>query len=663
MPMNTVAAEGGTEIRHCQMVSLKVSASKDRSLSSGSDHSIPDDVHPPTLNSASPDPPPDPPDETKEQPKEDFGDTSPLFTPPLYRQRYTFTRDILKQHQVESVVDMGCSQPRLLEVLRHLDFRSLNGVDLLRNDLDEGRQWLRPMPGDFLDRRTKPLAIRLFCGSLTERDDRLVSCCEAITMIEVVEHLEPDVLAAFPATVFGFYRPRVVVMTTPNVEFNVVFKTRDRGFTGFRHWDHKFEWTRAEFRDWCHEVAADFEYDVEFHGIGEVPTCLEGEGDWGNIGKCSQAAVFLRRKEANLDIDWTVVDSRWMEDSNPPADSPYPLEIVSEFIFPVVEQRDLEQIKESELIYSVHRASISRCTDLEEQYWRIANNEQFENIEDAESNATFMARSDTWPITDVDLPLEQLLLDFSKVSSAFPNIASLVETTKRLSNSNPAWRFDENTLTLWVNTDDGNDLANYYNDNDDGSSVETPYDNEMLQVHCNIKQEEESWDSETSGPDEVPRAADAELPVTVAAQPQSIWQKLRENDWRVDCSEEETEVDQESDRWSPISKSPIPGDSDHFDPQLAVDRSDEENDTFTAEAGAAGGDDVMEVAVPEDWDIEIEEAAAKRREKASNHLENWLFNKPVKPPTPWLLWIPEQFADAENDDSKPLVLSLGHVHF
>merc|ERR1719383_1658496 len=87
-------------------------------------------------------------------------------------------------------------------------------------------------------------------------------------MVEVVEHLEAEVLAAFPAVLFGFYRPRVVVMTTPNSEFNVVFGP---DFTGFRHWDHKFEWSRQEFEEWSHGVARHYGYEVEFHGIGDIP--------------------------------------------------------------------------------------------------------------------------------------------------------------------------------------------------------------------------------------------------------------------------------------------------------------------------------------------------------------------------------------------------------
>ena len=61
-----------------------------------------------------------------------------------------------------------------------------------------------------------------------------------------IEHLTPDVLAAAVVNVFGNIKPRAVVMTTPNAEFNVLFP----GFSGFRHWDHKFEWTRDEFQQW-----------------------------------------------------------------------------------------------------------------------------------------------------------------------------------------------------------------------------------------------------------------------------------------------------------------------------------------------------------------------------------------------------------------------------
>lgn len=61
-----------------------------------------------------------------------------------------------------------------------------------------------------------------------------------------IEHLEPDILDSVPKVVFGQLAPKVVIVTTPNVEFNVLFPD----LKGFRHYDHKFEWTRAEFQEW-----------------------------------------------------------------------------------------------------------------------------------------------------------------------------------------------------------------------------------------------------------------------------------------------------------------------------------------------------------------------------------------------------------------------------
>lgn len=61
-----------------------------------------------------------------------------------------------------------------------------------------------------------------------------------------IEHLIPEHLEKMPAVIFGQLSPTVVIVTTPNAEFNVLFPNLE----GFRHWDHKFEWTRQEFQDW-----------------------------------------------------------------------------------------------------------------------------------------------------------------------------------------------------------------------------------------------------------------------------------------------------------------------------------------------------------------------------------------------------------------------------
>ena len=86
---------------------------------------------------------------------------------------------------------------------------------------------------------------------------------------------------------FGLMRPKVVVLTTPNGEYNVLFKN----FSGMRHYDHKFEWTRFEFESWCNAIATTYCYDVEYGGIGEPPPAHQ------SVGYCSQMAVFTLRSE------------------------------------------------------------------------------------------------------------------------------------------------------------------------------------------------------------------------------------------------------------------------------------------------------------------------------------------------------------------------------
>ncbi|MBS1998396.1 MAG: 3' terminal RNA ribose 2'-O-methyltransferase Hen1, partial [Cyanobacteria bacterium SZAS LIN-2] len=52
-----------------------------------------------------------------------------------------------------------------------------------------------------------------------------------------------------------------------------------------RHNDHRFEWTRAEFRSWAEAVAARYGYSVEFRPVGEEDEVL---------GPPTQMGVFSR---------------------------------------------------------------------------------------------------------------------------------------------------------------------------------------------------------------------------------------------------------------------------------------------------------------------------------------------------------------------------------
>jgi hypothetical protein len=101
--------------------------------------------------------------------------------------------------------------------------------------------------------------------------------------VEVIEHLDPARLAAFERVIFGETKPLLLVVTTPNVEFNVRFESLPAG--KMRHRDHRFEWTRAEFRGWCGRVANEYGYAFEWMPVGNEDA---------DVGPPTQMGVFTR---------------------------------------------------------------------------------------------------------------------------------------------------------------------------------------------------------------------------------------------------------------------------------------------------------------------------------------------------------------------------------
>jgi 3' terminal RNA ribose 2'-O-methyltransferase Hen1 len=107
--------------------------------------------------------------------------------------------------------------------------------------------------------------LKLIHGSLNYRDARLAAF-DAAAVVEVIEHLDLPRLHAFERVLFEFAKPKTVVITTPNAEYNVKFETLPAG--KFRHKDHRFEWTREQFQSWASNVAQRFSYTVQFLPIG-----------------------------------------------------------------------------------------------------------------------------------------------------------------------------------------------------------------------------------------------------------------------------------------------------------------------------------------------------------------------------------------------------------
>jgi 3' terminal RNA ribose 2'-O-methyltransferase Hen1 len=197
----------------------------------------------------------------------------------LHDLRLNTVAKLLAACGAKSVADLGCGEGKLLaRLVRNQQFKKIIGLDASTRCLERAAGRLHfDRPGDTTRER-----VTLLHGALTYRDERWHGL-DAVALVEVIEHLDPDRIAALREVVFGAARPKTVVITTPNADYNVLFPNLAAG--ALRHADHRFEWSRAEFRNWIAGIEENYDYSATFSGIGE---------EHPEFGAVSQVAVLTR---------------------------------------------------------------------------------------------------------------------------------------------------------------------------------------------------------------------------------------------------------------------------------------------------------------------------------------------------------------------------------
>ncbi|MDR0356527.1 MAG: 3' terminal RNA ribose 2'-O-methyltransferase Hen1 [Deltaproteobacteria bacterium] len=196
----------------------------------------------------------------------------------LYKLRQTAIISELQEAKVKSVLDYGCGEGRLLpRLLRLGQFEKIGGLDVDLEALSRAEQRVERIF------HCRPAAAEFYHGALTYLDDRLLGY-EAVVCQEVIEHLDLWRLPLFADVVFGQMKPRIILVTTPNFEYNVNYQTLREN--AFRHADHCFELDRAAFKAWAEEIAERFGYRLTIKGIGEEKTETGYPTQMGVFEKC-----------------------------------------------------------------------------------------------------------------------------------------------------------------------------------------------------------------------------------------------------------------------------------------------------------------------------------------------------------------------------------------
>lgn len=199
---------------------------------------------------------------------------------PLDQLRLEAVRQEVIRCGASSVIDLGCGEGKLLELLLPVrEIGKLYGMDVSGEALEKARKRLlhNIYPGQ--ERRLP----KLFQGSLLYQDSRICGF-DAACVVEVMEHIVLEKLPIFEKVLFQKASPSTVILTTPNREYNMRYHCVNRRM--FRHEDHRFEWTRKEFAAWAARICEQYGYEAEVKGIGEMDEKYGFPTQMGVFTKC-----------------------------------------------------------------------------------------------------------------------------------------------------------------------------------------------------------------------------------------------------------------------------------------------------------------------------------------------------------------------------------------
>lgn len=224
-----------------------------------------------------------------------------VFTPPLQYQRNAFVRDILYAYNAEGtelirkLAVLGCgalSLERFMILLfGTVSIERVISVDIDEHEIAKGLKLFSAAEHQnqsvICCSNSLPILIEVYVGDILEYDERLAGT-ECVCSIDVIEHIPVEDATRYVRSVLANIHPKLFIISTPNHEYNEAFGLP---VDEFRHTDHKFEFTRHEFRSWLYGIVRDFDsvYDYAVQYVGNVQ-------GYYRLGGATQFGIIRRKR-------------------------------------------------------------------------------------------------------------------------------------------------------------------------------------------------------------------------------------------------------------------------------------------------------------------------------------------------------------------------------
>lgn len=198
------------------------------------------------------------------------------MTTDLHQDRLNAVVRAINETGARTILDLGCGAGDLILRLAMLPgITRITGID---TDLDALRR-LQARLSDLPAETRARVQIAQASMTVAHRNLRGHDCA---CLVETIEHLPLADLNRLERALFADMRPRHIIVTTPNADYNPVLGVPAHRF---RHPDHHFEWSRDRFGQWAGGVAARGDYTVRRRDVAGAHPVLGG---------ASQMALFTR---------------------------------------------------------------------------------------------------------------------------------------------------------------------------------------------------------------------------------------------------------------------------------------------------------------------------------------------------------------------------------